>query len=185
MSSGEDEDEAMQAANVGEATDEDIQDYIAALYATQERELGQIDKALDAAETADSREAAVAALARATIGVNALYSDSSPVAPLEFVSPSVNLEQRSYLVSPSFHLHPRAEEMERKRNERIEKYLKVANDLVQKYKADQYQLSLGFPLLVSVTLTWNVKHESDLSSDPRPSKSRHRHVPQGRPHFAM
>jgi hypothetical protein len=170
MSSEEDEDEVIQAANFGEATDEGLQEFIEAHYATQERELGQIDKALDAVETADSPEAAVAALARATVGINALYSGTSSVAPLEIISPRVNLEWRSQLVSPSFHLHPRAEEMERKRNERIEKYLKVANDLVQKYKADQYQLSLGFPLLVSVTLTWNVRHEPDLSSDLRASK---------------
>ena len=114
-----------------------------------------------------------------------LYSDTLSVTALEGISPSVNLKWRSQLVSPGFHLHPQAEEMERKRNERIEKYLKVANDLVQKYKADQYQLSLGFPLLVSVTLTWNAKHESDLSSNPRASKGGHHHVPQGRPQFGM
>jgi hypothetical protein len=99
MSSGEDEDEAVQAANFGEATDEGIQDFIEALYTTQERELGQIDQALDAVEAADSREAAVAALARATVGINALYSDTLSVAPLESISPSVNLDWRSHLVS--------------------------------------------------------------------------------------
>ena len=76
MSSGEDEGEAIQAANFEEATDQGIQDFIEALYTTQERELGQIDKALDAVETADSRETAVAALARATVDINALLRHS-------------------------------------------------------------------------------------------------------------
>jgi hypothetical protein len=164
MSSGEDE--ALQAANAGEAADEDIQNSTGAYYTAQEQELDLIDGALGAVETADSREAAVAALARATVGINALYASTLRAATVE-VLPEDDLEG-SYVVSPGRYLpHPRAEEMERRRNERVEKYLKVANDLVQKYRPDQYQLSIGFPLLISITLTWNIKQEQELSSDLR------------------
>jgi len=162
MSTGEGE-AAAQPANAEEAAREDIQRFFDAWDTAQDRELNRIDAALAAVEAADSREAAVAALTRATVGINALFA-STPVAPsLEVISPSFNLPGRSSVIYPYFLFGrsdaEKAEKDERKRGERIEKYLKVANDLVEKYGPDQYQLSVGFPLLISVTLTWNIKKE--------------------------
>lgn len=154
-----------RTAKPGQADDEDIQHFAEVLYTAHERELDTIDAALDAVEAADSREAAVAALTRATVGINALYACTT-AAPLEIVSPSVNLAWYSSLAYQSFRLlHPLAKELERKMDERIERYLKVANCLTAKYKPDQYQLSVGFPQLISITLTWRMNKEIDLSSD--------------------
>lgn len=150
--------EASQAGDAGQAGDEDIQSLIAAFEAAQDQELNRIDAALGNVERADSREEAVAALIRATVGINALYASTATAAPLEISFPHSYSAWRAYPPYASFsrfHLLPKS--TERKWDERLERYLKDANALVEKYGPDQYQLSVGFPQLVSVTLTWNVK----------------------------
>ena len=146
-----------EAVTVGQLVDEDLQHFAVAMETAQKQELDKIDTALDAVEAAGSREAAVTALARATVGLNALYSNT-PSAPPEAISPALSFERRPVLAFPNFHLFsPSAKELERKIDERVERYLKVANDMVDKYGPDQYQLSVGFPMLISITLTWNTK----------------------------
>jgi hypothetical protein len=151
------EGEAAQSGNAGQAGDENILRLAEALDAAQEREPSRIDTALDAVEEADSREAAVAALTRATVGINALYASPPVAVPPETLSPRFDLANRTYFTSYSNFLwwHPQPEVFGRKWDERIERYMRVVNDLVEKYGPDQYQVSVGFPQLISVTLAWN------------------------------
>jgi hypothetical protein len=158
MNSGEDE--PTQPEDAGAAASEDMLRLVDAVDMAQEQELNRIDTALAAVEAADSREAAVAALTRATAGINTLYASTRVTPPLEIIAPSLNFQGDSSVMYSNFSLfHRRAENAERKRDERVERYLKVANGLVEKYAPDQYQLSVGFPLLISITLTWNLKKE--------------------------
>jgi hypothetical protein len=154
MTSGEDE--AAQAVTAGQEADEN-RPRAAEIYISGREEAVTVGQLVDAVEAAGSREAAVTALARATVGLNALYSNT-PSAPPEVTSPVLSFERRHALAFPNFHLiSPSAKELERKIDERVERYLKVANDMVEKYGPDQYQLSVGFPMLISITLTWNTK----------------------------
>jgi hypothetical protein len=158
------EDETGQPEVAGKATpEEDIQRLADELEKAQERELGRIDRELDAVEEADSREAAVAALIRATVGINALGASTPGAVQVETGAVQVETASlspfgsRSYLVSPKLHVwHPQWEIFGRKRDEQIEKYMRVLDNLVKKYGPDQYQLSIGFPQVISVTLVWSV-----------------------------
>jgi hypothetical protein len=149
--------EAAQTKDAEQAPDENIRRLTEALDAAQERELNRIDAELDAVGEARTREAAVTALTRATLGINALYASTPVAVPMETFSSQLSLTSRSYLASSNFlWWHPQPEVIGRKRDERIERYMKVVNELVEKYRPDQYQLSVGFPQLISVTLVWNV-----------------------------
>lgn len=146
-----------ETVTIGRVIDEDLQHFAEMYQTAQELELGKIDTALDAVEAADSREAAVAALTRATVGINAMYSDASS-APPEIISHGISFSRHPASAYSSFRLlNPQAKESDRKIGERLERYLKVANEMVEKYGPDQYQLSVGFPILISITLTWNTK----------------------------
>jgi hypothetical protein len=80
------------------------------------------------------------------------------MAPLEVPFPGFYHASHAYPQYESFlrfQLVPK--ETVRKLDARLEKYLKAANIMVEKWKPNQYQVSVGFPQLVSVTLTWNVQ----------------------------
>lgn len=153
------EGEATQRADYEQAAEEEWLHLADALQNAEAQELDRVDAALTAVEAADSREVAVAALTRATVGINALYARAPVTAPLEIISPQFVFPTRYSVAYPNLGIFQkkRADESDRKRGERIEKYLKVASNLVEKYEPDQYQVSVGFPLLISITLTWNTK----------------------------
>lgn len=156
---GSGEDDASQAGNTGQVgDDEEMQRLVQAFEEAQDQELDQVDTALDKVEEAGSREEAVAALIRATVGINSLYASTPIAPPVEIaLSRSYNVSSAYSLYARSRRLHLTSEDAGGKLGKRLERYLKDANILVEKWKPDQYQVSVGFPQLVSVTLTWNVK----------------------------
>jgi hypothetical protein len=131
--------------------------------AAQQQEFDLVDRALTQAAEAETREAAVAALVRATIGINALYVSTPTAPPLEIPFPDSYYESHLDAGRPNIdrviRVRRKPKDVEReveKRDKLVEKYMKVGDDLAKKFKPDQYQLSVGFPLLVSVTLVWNL-----------------------------
>jgi hypothetical protein len=131
------------------------------LHDADDRELGAIDRALDEAESTDSRELALAALTRATAGLNSYFGElsaganSTPFSPV-FDEDLVANTYRTYIsFLPAHRRH--GDEARSNWEERIDKYWGVVSKIVDRYGPDQYQISVGFPQLIAVTLVWNKK----------------------------
>ncbi|HSZ39027.1 MAG TPA: hypothetical protein VK817_03630 [Trebonia sp.] len=150
---------AYQSGDTGQSdSNEEVRLWAAEIETAQAEELTEIDTALDEVQRADSREEAVASLIRATVGINCLYARIPAMTPLEVPLPNLYHTPHVYPQYESFlRFRVVSKETARKLDMRLEKYLKVANTMVEKWKPDQYQVSVGFPQLVSVTLTWNVQ----------------------------
>ena len=136
--------------------------------------LGQLDSALDAALNAPSRGEALAALTQATSGMNGLLSPGGFGTPMHLTADDTYLsKQRLSIVGPTavraFAIWPfnksKSEETQQKVNDRIQKYWATVEKLVQKYGPTQYQISIGFPQVVTITLSW------DVNKPPSPSRT--------------
>jgi hypothetical protein len=128
-------------------------------------DLAKIDEALDKAKAADSSETALAALASATAGINAYASrqvvalSDKGVEPPEAGSTTAAQAYYMYVRSPlAFGARPGKAPTDRQSNieTRLEKYWTSVQSVVHKFGPTQYQISLGFPLVISVTFTWDV-----------------------------
>jgi len=119
-----------------------------------EQSLSRLDEALQTAADADSRSEALAALTRATAEINTFFVNPGLSAP---VSASIAGGRTFQAMTILPWKKDKSEDTERKWEERVQKYWKVVDQLVEKFGPDQFQISVGFPQVVSVTLTWNVK----------------------------
>jgi hypothetical protein len=128
-------------------------------------ELAGIDDALERATSATSRETALAALATATAGINAYGSrqvvavSDTPVASPGGDRATLTQAYFMYVRSPVARgSRPGGAASDRKSNieSRLEKYWNAAQSVVTKFHPSEYQISLGFPQLISVSFTWKV-----------------------------
>lgn len=129
-------------------------------------ELKKIDEALERATAAGSSESALAALASATAGLNA-YASRQVVAVSDTGAEARDAGGKAaaaqtyymYLRSPlALGARPGKPPEDRQSSieTRLEKYWTAAQSVVNKFGPTQYQISLGFPLVISVTFTWDV-----------------------------
>lgn len=125
--------------------------------------LASIDTALDNAIGAATAEKALAALATATSRLNGLASGQE-VAVTE-VQPSAQRPKSSapaqsyllYLQTPiGFGQRPGKRNAKRETaiEGKIEKYWAAVQNVVEKFGPTEYQISLGFPQIISVSFTW-------------------------------
>jgi hypothetical protein len=133
-----------------------------------EEDLAFVDVALDAAATATSRESALAALATATQGLNSVAGRDVTARSIQ-VTPALSgvpVDTAVYMHIPHLPLRrgkgsigPGTDQTT-KMQKLIEKYFAAAETIVKKYGAAEYQISLGFPQLVSITFIWRVTSKS-------------------------
>ena len=126
--------------------------------------LVRLDKALDATTSATSRTEALAALTRATSELNSFFADPGIATPIGLSSPP-HLQGTSFAIVGDSGFRAmaflpwkkdRSPDLGQKWDDRVNKYWQAVEHLVQTYHPDQFQISVGFPQIVSVTLTWNV-----------------------------
>ena len=133
-------------------------------------ELNKVDEALERVEAATTRESALAALATATAGLNAYASRQVVAVADKGAEPPAGGEKAAaahtyymYLRSP-LGLGPRPGRAPADRQSnletRLQKFWTAAQGVVDKFGPTQYQISLGFPVVVSVTFTWDVPRAS-------------------------
>ena len=122
-------------------------------------ELGElIDSALQEAATTESRSVALAAFASATAGINAAHPAGYALVPEVATTDLESGLSSSEIMS----LRSPLEWWRDRRNsdelqERLKRYFDVADRLAKQFGPNQMQVSAGFPLIVTVTLVWNLK----------------------------
>jgi hypothetical protein len=115
-----------------------------------------LDGALKSARQSQSKEEALASLAKATALLNIYTSPPGAASSRSVTSPPQSLDEA--LLTTSFlnwgPLDPSTwpKELE----DRLQKYFEAVKVIVEKYGPAQYQISLGIPSGVSVIFTWNV-----------------------------
>lgn len=128
--------------------------------------IGRLDQALDSSLSANDRSDALAALTAATTELNGFFSgDVVVAAPVQIAPNSYGGDpQVSSFASPSWvpgwlpfvDKRPKSDADRQKLDDKVQKYWGTVEKLVQKYQPTQYQITIGFPLGVSLTLSWDV-----------------------------
>jgi hypothetical protein len=128
--------------------------------------IGRLDQALDSSLIAKDRSDALAALTAATTELNGFFSsDTVVVAPVQIAPDSYGGGHRvSSFTGPSWvpdwvpfvDKRPKSDDDRQKLDDKVQKYWGTVEKLVQKYQPTQYQITIGFPLGVSLTLSWDV-----------------------------
>jgi len=141
-------------------------DAFALFEADDSEELNKVDEALERTSSATTKESALAALATATAGLNAYASrqivavaDKAAVPPAAGEKAAAAHTYYMYLRPPlGFGPRPGRAPADRQSNleTRLEKFWTAAQGVVDRFRPTQYQISLGFPVVVSVTFTWDV-----------------------------
>jgi hypothetical protein len=131
-----------------------------------EAAIGRLDQALDSSLGAQDRGNALAALTAATTELNGFFSSDVVVAPAVEIAPDSYYggHQFSSLTGPSWmpgwvpfvDKRPKSDDERQKLDDKVQKYWGTVEKLVQKYQPTQYQITVGFPLGVSLTLSWDV-----------------------------
>jgi hypothetical protein len=126
-----------------------------------ESALAKIDTALanvDRAISLNSRPTALAALSQASSALNSLHAslaiDEVPNDMLSFQTPPLtgNYVVHSFIGNP---FRKGKDELLENLESKLASYYRAVDKIVEKFKPAQFQISLGFPLIVSVTFTWN------------------------------
>jgi hypothetical protein len=131
-----------------------------------EAAISRLDQALDSSLSAKDRSNALAALTAATTELNGLFSSDIVVAaPIQIAPDSYRGGNRlSSFTGPSWvpdwvpfmDKRPKSNDDRQKLDDKVQKYWGTVEKLVQKYQPTQYQITIGFPLGVSLTLSWDV-----------------------------
>lgn len=139
-----------------------------------EAALQRLDLALDQSLRVKGRGGALAALTVATSELNGLLSNETMAAPVQITPDYAYLGEHRVLsitADSSWKSHipfykPKSEEDQQKVGDKVQKYWGTVEKLVAKYQPTQYQITIGFPLGVSLTLSWDVsKGTSPAGSD--------------------
>ncbi len=125
--------------------------------------LSRLDEALDRSGKAAHRFDALAALTVATAELNGLLNDEPTVAHFGAAPDDsylgrvevVTLAGQGKGIAGRFR-KPKSDEDQQKVGDKVQKYWGTVEKLVEKYQPSQYQITVGFPIGISVTLSWDV-----------------------------
>jgi hypothetical protein len=120
--------------------------------------LSALDDALDSVSASQSKEEAMASLAKATALLNAYMAPSTVGASSAAGSRVASLDDMFRTQTFLDWGQPDAASWLGGLEDRLKKYFETVRKVVDAYGPDQYQISLGFPSGVSVAFTWNVRH---------------------------
>lgn len=115
-----------------------------------------LDSALRAVRASDSREEAMASLAKATALLNSYMNPALGLAEPSLGSRSRIPSFESFRAESFLWGQPDQAAWLTDLEKRLQKYFQVVKKVVDDYGPDEYQISLGFPSGVSVALTWKV-----------------------------